>query len=120
MCRLGAALTKLTAAVEAQASPPAKVAGMTSDKILEEATSHDATLLQPFSQFTVATLIEGKVAIVLVCTKDGKRGLLEDASCSASLDAHRWDDPSYPCGFTINTATACAADAPPTTPNLCN
>jgi hypothetical protein len=47
-------------------------------------------------------------AVVLVCDKDGKVGLLEDAGCSSEMDKHLWKmDPLRPCEFTVKAKEVC-------------
>jgi hypothetical protein len=47
-------------------------------------------------------------AVVLVCDKDGKIGLLEDAGCSSEMDRHLWrENPPEPCEFTVKAQEAC-------------
>lgn len=106
---LGAALTKLSAAVEATVRYENPPEGIGDAKLLGLATEHDPGLLAPFADYTVRPLRQDGHAIVLVCDKEGKFGLLEDAGCSSPMDRHLWNEvPPKPCEFTIKVETACA------------
>lgn len=68
-----------------------------------EATSHDPQLRDTFKDFCVKARPSG---VVLICTPDGKRGLVEDAACTTSVDALLWRE-ERPCEFCIDLSTAC-------------
>ena len=79
---LGSALTKLSASVEATVryeDPPEGIGDM---ELLILSTKHDPGLLGPFTDYTVCVSRQDGHAVVLMCDKDGKIGLLEDAGCS--------------------------------------
>ena len=51
-------------------------------------------------------------AVVLVCDKEGKVGMLEDACCSSKMDRHLWkEDPPKPCKITLKAREACPEPA---------
>ncbi|MCZ7625094.1 MAG: hypothetical protein M5R38_04020 [Candidatus Methylomirabilis sp.] len=108
MYSLAAALTKLSAAVESAVAfrdPPEK---LSQRELLEFATQHDPSLLQPLDRFTLHVLRQGGHAGVLVCTPEGARALLEDAGCTARLERHWWkEDLQKPCAFTLDLSVAC-------------
>jgi hypothetical protein len=108
MYPLASALTKLTAAVEATVFDTP--GGGTEDaELLAAATRDNPQLLAPFERYTVRAKRDAGHAIVLVCSIDGRLALLEDAGCSAKLDAHRWKAAAQKeCAFTLSAATACA------------
>jgi hypothetical protein len=104
------ALTKLAAAAESAVRYKHAPEHLADGALLQWATAHDPALLAPFARNTLKVLREGRHAIVLVCSEDGKKALLEDAGCSAGLDRQRWREaPGAPCAFTLTPATACAA-----------
>jgi len=110
MYRLASALTKLSAAVEATVRYENPPAGISEEELLRLATQHDPVLLKPFESYFVRVLSRDRHAIVLVCTKDKVRGLLEDAGCSARLDVHLWQaQPPKSCNFTVKVEDVCAA-----------
>mgnify|MGYP001584438197 FL=1 len=111
MLILGSALTKLSATVESTVrykSPPEDISDA---ELLTLSTKHDPPLLAPFEDYTMRVLQQDKHAIVLVCTKDGQRALLEDAGCTAELDKHLWKErPAKPCEFTLSIHAVCGAN----------
>jgi hypothetical protein len=102
-------LTKLSTAVESTVRYKNPPAGLDDQGLLKLATQHDPQLLDNFSDYKVQVLIAERHSVVLVCTKDGKQGLLEDAACTVVFDQHLWKNSSSPCEFTLNTKTACPA-----------
>ncbi len=120
MCMLASPLTRLAKAVDAYVVGNPTASSMNSDDLLRAATAHDSSLLSPFARYAVVTRVEGRNSTVLVCTADQQIGLMEDAGCSAHLDAQRWRNvPTMPCGFSVDLSTACAFDAPRPTTNYC-
>lgn len=109
MYRLASALTKLSAAVEATVRYEEPPPGTGEQELLRLATQHDPSLLRPFENYFVRAVSRDRHAIVLLCTKDKTRGLIEDAGCSAKLDAHLWQaNPPKACEFTIKVEQTCA------------
>ncbi len=108
MYSLASNATKLSAAVEATVryeKPPEDVGD---DQLIALATKEDPGLRKPFEEYVVRTHREAGHSVVLVCTKDGKIGLLEDAGCTAVLDSHLWrDKPQSPCEFSLSPAKLC-------------
>jgi hypothetical protein len=102
-------LTKLSTAVESTVRYKNPPAGLDDQGLLQLATQHDPQLLDNFSDYRVRVLVVERHSTVLVCTKDGKRGLLEDAACTVAFDQHLWKDANRPCEFTLTTKTVCPA-----------
>ena len=110
MYHLASALTKLSAAAEATVRYESPPAGIDEEELLRLATQHDPALLKSFESYFVRVLSRDRHAIVLVCTKDKARGLIEDAGCSARLDMHLWQaQPPKSCNFTIKVEDVCTA-----------
>ena len=109
MQTLGDELRRLTAAVQGEVSAdPAGTAGLSDRELLARATAHDPALLEPFDGYSVRTSREGDYIAVLVCTPDGKRGLLEDTNCTVALDRQLWRDaPEQACQSTVRLADVC-------------
>lgn len=109
MYRLASALTKLSAAVEATVRYEEPPPGTGEQELLRLATQHDPSLLRPFENYFVRAVSQGRHAVILLCTKDKTRGLIEDAGCSAKLDAHLWQE-NLPqaCEFTTKINEICA------------
>ena len=106
MYRLASSLTKLAKVVEATVrykKPPEKISD---SDLLKLACERDPKLLEPFKKYTVKVHKEKRHAIVLVCTSNGKRGLLEDAGCTAKMDKHLWKS-SVACKFTLKVKNIC-------------
>jgi hypothetical protein len=106
MYSLASSLTKLAKAVESTVrykKPPEKISD---SDLLKLACKRDPKLLEPFKKYTVKVHKENRHAIVLVCTPNGKRGLLEDAGCTAKMDKHLWKS-SVACKFTLKIKNVC-------------
>jgi len=105
---LGYALTKLSASVEATVRYENPPKGLSDMELLILSTSHDPGLMAPFADYTLRVSRQDRDAVVLVCDKDGKYGLLEDAGCSGRMDKHLWKEtPPKPCEFTVDTRKVC-------------
>lgn len=103
-------LTKLSAAVESTVRYKNPPADLDEQGLLMLSTQHDTQLLDNFSGFKVRALSKERHSVVLICTADGLRGLLEDAACTPALDRHHWkDSPNQSCEFTVETVTTCPA-----------
>lgn len=104
-------LLKLSSAVEALVRYKGVPADATEADVLRMATEHDPPLLQAFDTFTVRAHWEKRHSSVLVCSKDGKDALLEDASCTGEMDLHRWRaQPPTPCAFSLKLEVLCGPD----------
>ena len=107
---LGSALTKLSASVEATVRYEDPPAGISDNTLLTLSTVHDPGLLEPFADYTVRVSRQDGHAIVLVCDKEGKVGVLEDAGCSSEMDRHIWkEDPPKGCEFSLKIMGVCLA-----------
>lgn len=109
MYRLGSALTKLSATVEATVYKEVDPT-LTDETLLLIATQHDPELLAPFDGYRLRARIDHQHAVVLVCSANTDRALLEDAGCTAKLDRHLWAKPdTLPCRFTLVLERVCPA-----------
>ncbi len=64
-------------------------------------------LLTPFAGYTLKARIQNGVAVILLCSKDGKEGIIEDVTCTTRPDTHR---PSgSPCEYLLNVDAVCNA-----------
>jgi hypothetical protein len=96
-------LLLLTAAVKSKVCETNPPPDIPDSQLLSLSTQHDPSLLDPFKPYLVRTRHQGKNVTLLVCTKDGKKGLLEDASCTNYLDRELWKiSPPVPCDFTVS------------------
>ena len=105
---LGSALTKLSASVEATVRYEDPPEGIGDKELPDLSTKHDPGLMEPFADYTLRVSRQDGHAVVLVCDKDGKVGLLEDAGCSSEMDRHLWkENPPKPCDFTVKAKEVC-------------
>lgn len=104
------ALTKLSSAVEAYVLYKPLAAQVPDKELLGLATSDNEALLGEFDGLKVLIQRETEGVVLLVCSRVTGTALLEDASCTAKLDAHHWRDArGASCDFTINSATLCGS-----------
>lgn len=108
MNSLASALTKVSAAVDASARYKRSTDTLDEKQLLQVSTAHDSSLMQPFEGMTVRVLRVGRDSAVLVCQANSGRALLEDAGCTARLDASRWITGPNPCEFTLDVKLICA------------
>jgi hypothetical protein len=107
---LGSALTKLSASVESTVRYKNPDEGISDAELLVLATRHDPGLVEPFAYYKVRVLRQDKHVVILICTKDGNTGLMEDAGCSSELDRHLWkEEPPKRCEFTVRVQEVCPA-----------
>jgi hypothetical protein len=112
MMGLAAALTKVSAATEANLLYGAASDLQSDDEFLAQSVAHDPGLLKPFSTYQIKAKRQGGHTVMLVCSQDGSVALLEDAGCTAALDRHRWkDSPLSACVFTADITRLCPAAA---------
>lgn len=102
------ALTKLSSSVEATVlfrNPPPTA---TDRELLRLSTADNPELLRAFEPFSVRVLKHAQGVVVLVCDREGRTALLEDASCTARLDRHHWRDAAgAACDFTLKMPEVC-------------
>lgn len=106
---LAASLVNLSAAVDEYFSelphPPAN----DNATILAKATASDPTLLAPeLKRYLLKVRYQQSHAVLLLCSKDGGRVLMEDAGCSARLD--RQVMAPLPCEFTLRVTEDCEVE----------
>lgn len=107
MYERASALTKLTAHVEATvlygSSPAAD-----DQSLITQAFQANPAAAPLLSDYAFRLLRRGKGVVLLMCTADGARAVLEDASCTAAMDKHFWrDDPNRTCEFSRDAAAVC-------------
>jgi len=75
------------------------------ENLIATACGIDPLLCNAFGNNTLfAKVIDGN-AVILVCTPDGKRALVEDIACTPIPDYKAWIDKKAPCEFTIPDQT---------------
>ncbi len=108
MENLAGRLVKLTAAVEATVRYGEPPAGIGDRELLRIATKLDPTLLWEFADYSIRIARRHRHAIVLICTGDGKRALLEDAGSAPESVRRLWkEQPPRPCEFTLSIEDLC-------------
>jgi hypothetical protein len=100
------ALTKLSAAVEATVRYDSLSSSMSDQELLNLSTEDDPSLLEPFNDYLLKINRDFNHAIVMMCSKNGMQGLLEDAGCTAAMDHHLWQKQAS-CVFTLSSDVVC-------------
>ena len=114
MGELSSAVTKLSANVESTVRYGSMLTNIGDSELLAKSTEHDLDILKFFSKYSVRIMHNEKDALILVCTKDQKRALLEDAGCTTELDSIlRKEKPTNQYEFTTTIEKACTKQTRP-------
>lgn len=98
--RLSTKMINLSSAVDSYFADLAEAPIDSDITILENATRHNFSLLAPeFDPYLLKVQYQKSYAVLLLCSKDGSRVIMEDAGCSARLD--RQITQAAPCEFTL-------------------
>lgn len=73
--------------------------------VLQRASRRDLKNLEAFSKYLLKTQYQNHFAVVLMCSKDGKQAIIEDAGCSSDID--RQIREKSPCEFTLKVEDGC-------------
>lgn len=107
---LASSLTKLSSAVDGSVrylNPPPSML-LEDLQFLKLATAGNPSVLVPFPDLKLRVKRLGSETAILVCRPDADVALLEDATCTARMDRHRWkDQPQSACEFTLDLAEVC-------------
>jgi hypothetical protein len=95
---LGPSVLRLTLALHAE------LGHVANDELVAVTFQSKPELERDFRGYTIRTQSSGTNLVVLVCTKDGKYALIEDASWTPYVDKN-WYETKYPAVFTIDPAT---------------
>lgn len=102
------ALTKVAKAVASAVEFKDAPESLSEVELLRFATQHDPEMLEPFRGYVLRVRRAGKATSVLLCSRNGRTGLIEDSGCSAKSDAHLWRQTSRPpCAFQLDLAAVC-------------
>ncbi|WP_417912469.1 hypothetical protein [Candidatus Electronema sp. TJ] len=78
-------------------------------EILRQAVADVPSLLAAdFAPYLLKVQPQQAYAVLLLCTKDGGRAILEDAGCSVRLDRQARDN--APCAFTLRVQEGCRVE----------
>ena len=107
---LAAALLKATSVVESTVRYKKPDPGLKDRSLFIFATKHDPSLATPFDEYTIKIFTKNRHALVLVCSADSSRVLLEDLACTMKLDKHHWEKaaPGLACEPTISIEEVCS------------
>src|SRR6185369_13934596 len=107
--RLSTKMVNLSSAVDTYFGDKTKIPTGNDVTILQNATTHDKRLLDPvFEPYLLKVQYQNPYAVLLLCSKDGKRAIMEDAGCSARLDRQIIQD--APCEFTLHVIKGCLVE----------
>lgn len=107
--RLSTKMVNLSSAVDTYFADLSKAPTDSDATILQNATRHDKRLLAPeFEPYLLKVQYQNPYAVLLLCSKDGKRAIMEDAGCSARIDRQVIQD--LPCEFTLHVSKGCKVE----------
>jgi hypothetical protein len=108
MNRVASSLTKLSAAVDAVVRYDSLPQTADDSAILSKVSAANPTLLDDFKGLQLKLIRSAEDSAVLVCDAGGNTALLEDAGCTAKLDAHQWNtQPPSPCKPSLDLKQLC-------------
>jgi hypothetical protein len=104
--RLSTKMVNLSSAVDTYFTDLSKAPSDSDATILQNATRHDERLLaSDFEPYLLKVKYLNPYAVLLLCSKDGTRAIMEDAGCSARLDRQVTNE--APCEFTLLVNQGC-------------
>jgi hypothetical protein len=107
--RLSTKMVNLSSAVNTYFSHLSRAPIESDGTILQNATRHDKRLLaREFEPYVLKVQYQNQHAVLLLCSSDGTRAIMEDAGCSARLD--RQVTHATPCKFTLRVSRSCAVE----------
>jgi len=69
--------------------------------------SGNPEIVNPFKGYVLKARIQDGTGVILLCSPDGKEGIIEDVSCTTRPDSYR---PSgSPCAFMLDVKLVCSA-----------
>ncbi len=66
------------------------------------ACRRDPSLCDALAEFDLQVKQEGDEAVLLLCTKDKGKALLENVACTPEIDFKAWEQGKLPCRFTLS------------------
>lgn len=105
---LAKSLGRLSTAMESYLLYEQRPAGASQEVLFSEGTRGQPGLLAEFDGYKLVLAREQARSMILVCTKDGKRALMEDVGCTPKIDRRLWEDGvNAPCEFTLEIKEVC-------------
>ena len=105
MNRLEIAMRRLGAAVEGVLWTDASQ----NTDFIAKACGTDPSLCKALGNNTLYAKVVDGHAVLLLCTPDGKRALVEDIACTPTPDYKAWAEKDAPCEFTLPDQTVRSA-----------
>lgn len=107
---LASSLTKLSSTVDGSVRyltpPPSPL--LEDEQFLKLATASNPSVLAPFKGLKLRIQRLGTETAILVCRPDADVALLEDATCTAHMENHRWRSQlQTSCSFALDLAEIC-------------
>ncbi|MBL0729669.1 hypothetical protein [Piscinibacter sp. HJYY11] len=107
---LASSLTKLSSVVDGSVRyltrPPSPL--LEDEQFFKLTTAGNPSVLAPFKGLKLRVQRVGSETAILVCRHDADIALLEDATCTAGMESHRWkSQPQTSCSFTLDLAEVC-------------
>lgn len=68
--------------------------------------SANPNLIKTFDGYVLKARIEEGVGVILLCSPDGKDGIIEDVSCTTRPDSYR--PPRSPCEYLLDVKRVCS------------
>jgi hypothetical protein len=98
--------------------PLAKAVDVVADKLPPDAKdqeilsaaverSGNPNLLRPFEGYVLKARIQDGIGVILLCSPDGKEGIIEDVTCTTRPDTHR--PTGSPCAYLLDVNRVCLA-----------
>ena len=69
--------------------------------------SGDPELLKPLDGYVRKARIQDGVGVILLCSPDGKEGIIEDVTCTTRPDSYR--PTGSPCTYLLDVKSVCSA-----------
>ena len=69
--------------------------------------SGNQDLLKPFEGYVLKARIQDGVGVILLCSPDGREGIIEDVTCTTRPDS--WRPPGSPCTYLLDVNRVCSA-----------
>lgn len=67
--------------------------------------SNNPKLLEPFDGYKLKARLQDGTGIILLCSQDGKEGIIEDVTCTTRPDTFR--PPGSPCEYLLDVKKVC-------------